>query len=99
MSLAIFSFCSVRSDVEVLDFERMFADEVSPLLDVTAHKNAKEPVGFAGVFEFYLQQCPCLGVHGSLPELVRVHFAEAFEAFYFDASAANLPYGRANVTE
>ncbi len=36
-------------DVEVLDFESMFVDKVSPFINIAAHKDTEQPVGFASI--------------------------------------------------
>ena len=77
----------------------MFLDEVSAFFDVVAHEDAEESVCFSGVVEFDFQQCPALGVHSGVPELVSVHFAETFEAFDLDSLAADLSDSGAYVCE
>ena len=86
-------------DVEELDFEGVFLNEVSSFFDVVAHQDAEEPVGFTGVFDLDAEQGPRGGVHSGFPELLGVHFTEAFEAFYFDAFSTDLSYARADVPE
>src|SRR3954463_2154759 len=67
------------SDVEEADVLRVAGDEAAAGVDVLAHQDAEQLVGGRGVLEGYLQQDPGLRVHRGLPQLGRVHLAEALE--------------------
>lgn len=59
-------------------------DERLARLDLFAHEHGEHLVGVHGVLERDLLERAGLGVHGRLPELVRVHLAEALEAVDVD---------------
>ena len=59
-------------------------DERLARLDLLAHEHGEYLVGVHGVLERDLLERAGLGVHGRLPELVRVHLAEALEAVDVD---------------
>ena len=86
-------------DVEVLYFECVVADEVPAFLHVTTHQDTKESVGLACVVELNAQQCSCNRIHRRIPQLVSVHLAQTLKTLYLNSLAADLPYGRANVTK
>jgi hypothetical protein len=88
-----------KLNVKELDFESMVADEISPLLDVLAHQDTKKAVRFARVIELDVQQRPGGRIHRRFPQLVGVHFAQAFESLYLDAFTADFPHRRRNVAQ
>src|SRR5512133_3569044 len=68
------------SDVEEADVLGVAGDEAAAGLDVLTHEDAEQLVGSRGVVEGDLEQDPGLRVHRGLPQLGRVHLAEALEA-------------------
>src|SRR5215813_7496715 len=67
-------------NVQVHDFEGVFLDELAARFDVFAHQCRKDVLGRDGVFELHLQERARIRVHGRVPKLLCVHFAEAFES-------------------
>src|SRR3972149_9873793 len=73
-------FCRAISSplyVEVGDLEGVPVYELSPRFHAVAHEPREYVVGLHGVLYGHLQKAPLLRVHRRLPELVRVHLAEA----------------------
>src|SRR5262249_54214852 len=68
------------SDVEVPHVERVLLDELPPRLHLVAHEGGEDLVGLVRVLDLHLQQRPRLGIHRGLPELRRVHLADALVA-------------------
>lgn len=58
---------AAKSDVKVLDFKCVVADEVSPFFDIVTHQYAKESVGFAGIVELDVEQSSGSWIHCCLP--------------------------------
>src|SRR3954449_5842502 len=67
------------SDVKVADLSRLGLDEVLARPDLLAHKHREDRIGLGRVVDLGPKQCPRLGVHRRIPELVGVHLAEALE--------------------
>ena len=92
-SLAV---CAARDDRHLkhpgCDVERVVLDELAARLDDVAHQDREHLVGFDGVVvvQIDLQQLALLRVHRGLEKLLRVHFAEAFEALDLHAAPADL---------
>jgi hypothetical protein len=63
------------SNIQVHDFQRIVFDEFAPRLDVFTHERSKNVFRRDRVLELYLQQGPCVRVHGRIPQLLGVHFA------------------------
>src|SRR5712672_1869973 len=76
------------SHVKVGNGERVCLDEVAARLDEVAHQGGEGLLGRVGVADLDLQQGPNLGVECGLPQLLRVHLAEALVALHLDAAAA-----------
>ena len=78
--------------VEVFHVEGVVLDELAAGFDDVAHEDGEHAVGFDHVFLVHLHlEEPAGGrIHGGVEELGGVHFAEALEAFDFDAVAADL---------
>ena len=74
------SFWSCRGlNVEVDDVFGVFLDEFLSGLDVFTHEDGEDLVGSNGVVEGNPAQRSGFWIHGRLPELVRVHFAQTLE--------------------
>ena len=58
--------------------------------DVFAHQRAEDGFALGQVFELDREQGAALGVHGGLPELFRVHFAQTLVARLVVSPAAGL---------
>src|SRR5688500_3162577 len=71
---------SCRSDVQILHVLRILLDELPARLDVVAHQRREDLVGFDRVLERHLEDRARLGIHGRLPELVRIHLAQTLVA-------------------
>ena len=69
-------------NIQVLHFQRVFFNELAAGFDDIAHEDGEDGVSFHLVFDAYLKQGALFGVHGSLPELVGIHFAEALESLH-----------------
>ncbi len=54
----------------------VLGDEVTPRLHLVAHERGEHLVGDGGVVHRDLQQGALVGVHGGLPQLLRVHLAQ-----------------------
>src|SRR6185369_8952294 len=67
-------------DVQVPHFERVVLNERPPWLDFVAHQDGKDRVGFDVVLDADAEQAALGGIHGGLPELRRVHLAQALVA-------------------
>src|SRR5215467_3729638 len=55
-------------------------DELPARLNQIAHQLVEEHVGFIDLLDAHLQQRACIGVEGRFPQLLWVHFAQAFVA-------------------
>jgi hypothetical protein len=86
-------------DIKVLYLKGVIPYKVAPLLYVIAHQNAKEPVRFAGIVKPDTKQGPAGRIHRRLPELLRIHLPQTFEALYFNALATDLPDCRADIRQ
>ena len=71
--------------------QRVVFDELPARLDDVAHEDGEHAVGFDGVVfvEVHLQHLAFVRVHRGLVELLRVHFAEPFEALDGEAAFAD----------
>src|ERR1700690_2768595 len=78
------SVCS-SSDIEEPHFFGVLFDELAARFDLVAHEHGEDFVDRLRVFHGDELQGAAHGVHGGLPELVGVHFAEALEALQLDA--------------
>ena len=58
----------------------MGLDEALARGDTRAHQHVEGPVGLDGILDGHLQDRPRLRIHGRLPELLRVHLAQALVA-------------------
>src|SRR2546430_10980472 len=65
--------------IQVLDVLGVRLDEVLALLDVRAHEDREQAIGRGGVLDVHPEQRARLRVHRGLPQLLRVHLAEALE--------------------
>src|SRR5262249_10189359 len=64
-----------RSDIQVLDVQRVLLDELASGLDLITHEDREELVGLHGVVDTHLQKSAGIWVHRRFPELTGVHFA------------------------
>ena len=71
--------------------QREFLDELTPRLNDVAHQAGEHFVGVVGVGDFHLQERAGFGVERGFPELLGVHFAQAFGALHGNAFAALVP--------
>src|SRR5256884_3866175 len=67
-------------DVQVDDFFRVFLDVLPARFDRLAHQDRKEGIGGRRILNRHLLQDPARGIHGRLPEFIRVHLAQALVA-------------------
>ena len=75
----------------------MSLNEVSARAHVSAHEGVKGPVGLLGIVHGYLFENAPLGVHGGLPELIRIHLAKtliALDGYFICALAPRSPIRR-----
>src|SRR5690349_4700859 len=77
---AAFTTFLARLNIEVADVQRVRLDELSARLDLVAHEGREDVVRLVGVLDLHLQERAALGIHGRLPELARIHLAEALVA-------------------
>src|SRR6266545_457014 len=77
-----------RSNIEVLDVERVVFDELAARLDLVAHQGGEHQVRGRVIFRLDLQERPLGRIHRGLPQRVRVHLAEALVAVDGDALLA-----------
>src|SRR6202022_4933551 len=75
------------SHVEVGDGERVCLDKVAARLDEIAHQGRESLLGRVGVADLDLKQTPDLRIECGLPQLLRVHLAQALVALHLDAAA------------
>src|SRR5213594_2982277 len=64
------------SDIQVLDLVRVLLDELAARLDLFTHEDREDALGLDRVLERHTADGAVLGVHGRLPELLRVHLPE-----------------------
>src|SRR5512144_206316 len=74
-----------ESDIEEPHLLRVLLDELATRLDLVAHQHREDFVRSLGVFHGHQHERARHGVHGGLPELVRVHLAETLEALQLHA--------------
>ncbi len=66
-------------NIQVDDFEGVFLDEFAARFDVFAHERGENILGGDGILEFDLEQRAGIRIHGGIPKLLGIHFAQAFE--------------------
>ena len=78
--------------IEIPHIERVVLDELSARFDHIAHQDREHLVGIDRVIviQIYLEQFALLRIHRRLEQLLRVHFAETFEALDLHAAATDL---------
>src|SRR4030095_4986939 len=76
------------SDVAVPHGERGLLGELAARLHLLAHEDREDALRLDDVLVRHAQQCAGLGVHRRLPELVRIHLAEALVALDHDVLLA-----------
>src|SRR4029079_945917 len=74
------SLAEAALDVAVDDVQRVVLDENAARLDFVAHQAAEKIVGVVGLLDLDLQQRARFRIERGFPELVGIHFAEAFVA-------------------
>ena len=79
-----------KSDIEVAHELGVLLDELAARLDLVAHEDREELIGFLGILHLDAQHRAALGIHGRFPELLRIHLAKAFVALDGNAVAADL---------
>src|SRR3990167_416045 len=65
-------------------------DKVLPGHNLGTHKNIKEPISFPPIFYGNLAQYSHSRIHGSFPELSRVHLSQTFVTLNSDLRAFEL---------
>src|SRR4051794_14465526 len=89
-----YSSVDAALNVKEADVSRVTCDEAAPCLDVLAHQDREQFVGRGGVVEGDAAQHPGTRIHGGLPQLLGIHFAEALvpldAVFCVDPSARSL---------
>jgi hypothetical protein len=101
-SKAVYSFSAAETvflNIQILHFQSVLLYKRPPLVHIIAHQYAEKPVCFAGIFQTNLQQRPRLGVHGSLPKLLGIHFAKSLKPLDFHIARSDLPYHRRNLIQ
>ncbi len=68
-----------RSYVEEPHVIGVGLDEVLAAFNVVAHQHGEDFVSDGGLFDGDLQQRALVGIHGGLPQFIRVHFAETLQ--------------------
>src|SRR5438067_6275257 len=76
--------------IQVSDAEGVGLDEFAAGFDEVAHQGREGLLGVVLMVDPDLQQGARLGIQGRLPELLRVHLAEALVAVDLDAAPAQL---------
>src|SRR6202522_977106 len=71
---------SPELDIQVDDVEGVFFYEFAALFDVFAHEGGENCFGGDGIFQAHFEQGAHFRVHGGVPQLLWIHFAEALEA-------------------
>src|SRR5579863_1225095 len=74
-------------NVQVLHIERVVFDELAPRLHLVAHEDREDLVGLHCVVEAHLQHHARVRIERGLPQLARVHLAEALVALELHALA------------
>src|SRR5438093_887094 len=72
------------SDIQVLHVKGVLLDELAARLDLVTHQPREPEVGGGRVLDVHADDHPPARVHCRLPELRRVHLAEALEARNLD---------------
>src|SRR6266699_3758736 len=67
------------SNIQIHDFQGVVLDELAPRFDVFSHERRENIFSRDGVFELHSEERAGVRVHRGLPELRRIHFAEALE--------------------
>src|SRR6266513_731271 len=68
------------SDVEVGDRQSVLLDELAARLDLVPHEGREDIVGGHRVLDPHLHEPSCFRIDGRLPQLLRVHLAQALVA-------------------
>src|ERR1700691_2014856 len=71
---------SPELNIQVDDVEGVFFYEFAALFDVFAHEGGENCFGGDGIFQAHFEQGAHFRVHGGVPQLLWIHFAEALEA-------------------
>src|SRR5436305_1298569 len=66
--------------IQVPHFQRVVLNERPPRLDLVAHEDGEDGVGVDVVLDLHAEEAALGGIHRGLPELRRVHLAEALVA-------------------
>lgn len=73
--------------VQIPHIQRVFLNKLSARLDHVTHEGDEHLVRSGFVLRFYAQDRALFDLHRGRMQLFRIHFAEAFEPFNFDAFA------------
>ncbi len=76
---------TTSSNIQIRRPQGVGFDEVAPGFDFVAHEHGEHAVGFDSVVDLHAQQAAYGRVHGGFPELLGVHFAQAFVALATDS--------------
>src|SRR5262249_62209598 len=74
-------------DIEIADIQRVGFDELPARLDLVTHEGREDVVRLVRVLDLHLQERAAPRIHRGLPELPRVHLAEALVALYLEPLA------------
>src|SRR5271167_1132875 len=81
------------SDVEIADFECVLFDKLAPWLDHVAHQRAENFLGFLARRNLHPQHRARLRIHRGLPQLPRIHLAQALVTLDLDALLPGSQHG------
>ena len=56
----------------------MALNEIPARRHFIAHEHAKYYIGLSSAFNGHLLQRACIGIHGGVPQLLRIHFTQTF---------------------
>src|SRR3972149_7630533 len=76
--------------IQVLYLFCMRFDKPSPRLYLISHQDSKYPISKPAVLKRHLKDCPCLRVHGGLPQLSRIHLPKPLVSLYVEPLPAHL---------
>ena len=67
-----------RLDIQVSDVKGVVFNELPSRFDLFAHQRGEYLIGAGWVLDHDFQESPCVGIHGGIEELRRIHFPETF---------------------
>ena len=78
--------------IQVAHFGGVLLDEPPSRVDLVAHQDREYPVGLDRVLELDLQQAARVGIHRRLPQLSRIHLAQALVTLDLNALGSDLAH-------